>query len=94
MNSIKNYIRLIVGIITALLGIVFLFIPFLPFGYLLLFISAFFLARYIPILKRIMSFLRKKDKKGYIQKAEEKIRQFQDWIDRKLTGGKKEPQKD
>lgn len=94
MNSIKKYIRLIIGIITALFGIVFLFIPFLPFGYLLLFVSAFFLASYIPILKKFMSFLRKKDKKGYIKKAEEKIHQFENWIDRKLTGRKKEPQKE
>ncbi len=92
MNSIKNYIRLISGIITALLGMVFLFIPFLPFGFLLLFISAFFLVSYIPFLKKFMGFLQKKDKKGYIKKAEEKVRQFENWIDKKLTGGKKEPQ--
>lgn len=92
MSSLKKYIRLIIGIITALLGIVFMFIPFLPFGYLLLFISAFFLASYIPILKKFMSFLREKDKKGYIKKAEEKIHQFENWIDRKISGDKIKPQ--
>jgi drug/metabolite transporter (DMT)-like permease len=94
MNSLKNYIRLIIGIITALLGIVFLFIPFLPFGYLLLFVSAFFLASYIPILKKFMSFLRKKDRKGYIKKAEEKIHRFESWIDRKISENKSKPQKE
>jgi drug/metabolite transporter (DMT)-like permease len=88
MNSIKKYIRLIIGIITALLGIVFLFIPFLPFGYLFLFVSAFFLVSYIPFLKKFMNFLRKKDKKGYIKKVDAKIHQFENWIDKKISGDK------
>jgi uncharacterized membrane protein YbaN (DUF454 family) len=91
MKSIKKYIRLILGILTALFGIVFLFIPFLPFGYLFLFISAFFLSSYIPFMKKFKNFLSKKDKKGYIKRIEEKIRQFENWIDKKIGDDKNQP---
>lgn len=80
MNKFKKHIRLILGIILLILGIGFMVIPFIPIGYIIIFVAIFFLATYIPALKRFLTYLKKKDKKGRLKKVEKKIEDLENTI--------------
>lgn len=84
MSSIKKYIRISLGVIAFLFGLVCFMLPFLPFGYVFFFIACFFLASYIPQLQRFIDYLKTKDKKGYLVKAECRIQQFENWLNSKI----------
>lgn len=71
--NIKKNLRLIVGIAVLVVGAVFMVIPFIPLGYIFLFIGAFLLADKVPFLKKFMQWLKKKDKSGKLEKAEDKV---------------------
>lgn len=73
-----NYLRLILGILAFLFGAVFMFIPFIPLGYILIFIAVLFLSTYIPPLKRLLQKLKEKDKKGIIEKYDHKMDDMED----------------
>lgn len=81
----KKYIRLVVGIIILLLGGVFMLVPFIPLGYVFLFAGLFLLASYIPFLNKIITKLKKKDKKGLVKKVEKKIDEAEKEIDDKFV---------
>ncbi len=92
MSSIKKYIRISLATIAILFGLVCFMLPFLPFGYVFFFIACFFLASYIPQLQRFIDYLKTKDKKGYLAKAECRIEQFELWLNAKLQKhAKQEP---
>lgn len=84
MKVIRKYIRLILGVILMILGIAFMLIPFIPIGYLVIFVALFFLATYFPGLNNLLNKLRERDTKGRIDRIEEKIVQFEEWLSRKL----------
>lgn len=69
----RKNLRLIIGIIVLVAGGVFMIIPFIPLGYILLFIGAFLLAPKVPFLRKFMNWLKKKDKSGKLEKAEDKV---------------------
>lgn len=69
----RKYIRLVAGIIVLMLGIVFMLIPFIPLGYLFVFAGLLLLANYVPFLRKILVKIKKKDKKGLVEKAEKEI---------------------
>jgi len=71
--NIKKNIRFIAGIIVLVLGGVFMVVPFIPLGYIFLFVGAFLLAPKVPFLRRFMKWLKKKDKSGKLEKAEDKV---------------------
>jgi uncharacterized membrane protein HdeD (DUF308 family) len=71
-----KYIRIIIGIIILLAGIGFFVVPFLPFGYILLFIGAVLLAPDIPLFGRFFQWLESKDKSGRLKKVLNKIYRF------------------
>ncbi|HTO34827.1 MAG TPA: hypothetical protein VFC92_02895 [Bacteroidales bacterium] len=81
----KKYIRLVAGILILLLGGVFMLIPFIPLGYVLVFAGLFLLAQYVPFLRKLVDKLKKKDKKGRIEKVEKKINEAEEIIDEKLV---------
>ncbi|MAE84740.1 MAG: hypothetical protein CMB80_18515 [Flammeovirgaceae bacterium] len=54
-----------------------MFIPFIPFGYVLIFLSLFILAPKIPFLKKYMRFLKRKDKKGHLKRIEERMNEWE-----------------
>ncbi len=81
----KKYIRLVAGIIILLLGGVFMLIPFIPLGYVLVFAGLFLLSHYVPFLRKLVDKLKKKDQKGRIEKVEKKIDEAEEIIDEKLV---------
>ncbi len=68
----KANIRYIIGGISLLLGGLFMFIPFIPLGYVFLGVGAFLLSPAIPALKRLINFAEKKDPTNKVKKMEEK----------------------
>lgn len=75
MNKQKkfNYLRIGVAAILIAAGVVFLFIPFLPLGYILIFSGLFLVARNTLLFKRIMHVFKKNGNKKKIEDAENKI---------------------
>lgn len=69
----KKYIRLVAGIIVLVLGVVFMLIPFIPLGYIFVFAGLLLLANYVPFLRKVVAKIKKKDKKGIVDKAENEI---------------------
>ena len=72
----KKNLRYIVGGLVLLFGAVFMFIPFIPLGYILLAAGAFLLAPTVPFLRKVLKYIEKKDKKNRVKKLEDKIRKF------------------
>lgn len=70
-SLLKNK-RFLLGTVIFILGAVFMFIPFIPLGYVLLAVGAFLLYPVFPPLKRLLDYLRKKDRSNKIQKAQKK----------------------
>ncbi len=81
----SKYIRWVIGIIILLFGAVFMVVPFIPLGYIFLFAGLFILAYDIPFLKKYIDKLKKKDKKGRLDKVEEKINDGEKKIEDKLV---------
>jgi membrane protein implicated in regulation of membrane protease activity len=80
-----NYIRPVLGIIVLIIGLVSMVLPFLPLGYLFTLGGVILLAPDIPFLKRFISFLEKKDKKGRVEKATEKFTEVEEKVKRKVS---------
>lgn len=81
----KKYIRLVAGLILLILGSLFMFIPFIPLGYIFLVASLFLLATYIPPLNWIIEKIRTKDEKDRVGKVEKKIIDGEKFVDEKLV---------
>ena len=81
----KKYIRLVAGIVILALGAVFMVVPFIPLGYVFLFAGLFLLAYYIPSLNKVLNKIRKKDKKGRVERVEKKIGEGEKVVDDKMV---------
>ncbi|WP_421878563.1 hypothetical protein [Marinoscillum sp.] len=77
MQAYGTYIRYALGGISAILGVAFLFIPFIPLGYVLIFLALFILAPKIPFLRKYLRFLKKKDKNGHLKRIEETMNEWE-----------------
>ena len=75
-SKIKANIRYIIGGMVLFFGALFMFVPFIPLGYVFLGIGAFLLSPAIPALKRLIRFAEKKDPTNKIKELEEKTDQF------------------
>ncbi len=64
---------------TFLLGLVCLFLPFLPFGWFLLFITALLLTPYFKPIKKLLLWAIKRDKSGIFEKARKKVSELYHW---------------
>jgi len=69
-----KYARIVYGIIILLIGAVTMLLPMVPLGYIGVFVGAYLLHHRIPMLKRVMNWLRERDEEGRLQ-------QFEDWVD-------------
>lgn len=81
---IRKHLRSIIGIVVLLFGIVFMFIPFIPLGYILLAVGAYLLAPWLPFMRKLLRYLKKKDKRDRIEKTEEKVDEVFEQIKEKL----------
>ena len=82
----KKYIRPVIGLILIITGSVFLLIPFIPLGYVMLITGAFFLAPVIPVLGRAIDKLKVHDDKNRIKKAESEMNKVEEKVDGFLIG--------
>lgn len=82
------YLRWVVGILAALIGIVLMLIPFIPFGYAFVCASILILAPMVPFLKRVLDNIRARDKRGFLIKIENVLNRFFDFLH---NGFKKKP---
>jgi uncharacterized membrane protein len=80
----SKYIRPLVGILSLILGTAFLVIPFIPLGYILLIAGLFLLTPNIPVLKKAINKLKKKDDGGKIEKVEGKVDDAEDKMNSKI----------
>ncbi len=75
----RTYIIPLIASGTFILGLVCLVLPFLPFGWLLLFMTALLLVPYIKAMKKLLSWLIKWDKSGTFDKARKKVAELYHW---------------
>ncbi len=66
----KKYIRPVTGVFFLIAGSVFMLIPFIPLGYILIFGGLFLLAAQIPFLRKLIRKIKQKDNKGRVEKVE------------------------
>jgi hypothetical protein len=62
-----------------------MFLPFLPIGYVFTIGGIMLLAPYIPFLKRFLSYLEKKDKKGRVKKVIDKTSEVEENVEEKVS---------
>lgn len=77
LRAYSSYIRYIIGGLIALIGFVLMFIPFIPFGYVLIFLALFILAPKVPFLKKYVRLLKRKDKKGHLKRIEDRMNEWE-----------------
>lgn len=82
----KKYLRPVAGIIFLAAGAVFILIPFIPLGYILIFAGLFLLASYLPFVRKWIQKIKMKDDKGRVEKVEKEIEDTEDKMvnDKKL----------
>ena len=76
----KKLVRLGIGFLILCLGGVFMLFPFIPLGYIFVFAGLFLLAFEIRPLKKLVNRMKKNDKKGRIEKVEQKIEKGDQFI--------------
>lgn len=79
----KKYIIPIIAGITFIIGLACMLIPFLPFGWLLMAMTALLIFPYFEFMRKFLGWLLKKDKTGIIKKAAEKVNELYTWAGEK-----------
>jgi len=87
--KLKNLLRPVVGIIILILGGIFMFLPFIPLGYILIFSGLFLLSTEIPLFKKWLEKAKTKDEKGRIEKVEKSVTKKEDQLSNKFIRNKK-----
>ena len=82
--KIRKLITLVVGIVFLGLGILFMFIPFIPLGYIFIIIALFLLSYNLPFMRKLINKLRKKDKGNYIEKIENQVEKTERKVEKTL----------
>ncbi len=75
----KSFIIPLIAAGTFIFGMICLFLPFLPFGWLLLFMTALLLTPYFKPVEKLLKWLIKKDKTGTFEKARSKVARLYHW---------------
>jgi hypothetical protein len=88
-----SYIRPVLGSIVLIIGLVSMVLPFLPLGYIFTLGGIFILSPYIPYLKKLISYLEKRDKKGRVKKANQKFSEIEEMAEQKFSSNEPDPKK-
>lgn len=75
----KRFIIPLIATGTFIFGIICLFLPFLPFGWLLLIMTALLLTPYFKPVKKLLKWIIKKDKTGIFERARSKVARLYKW---------------
>lgn len=80
MKRIKQpYIIPLIATGTFILALICLFLPFLPFGWFLLIMTAILLTPYFKPMKKLLTWIIEKDKTGVFEKARKKVSELYRW---------------
>jgi|SRR5690554_4853593 len=81
MKRIKRqFIIPLIATGTFIFGLICMFLPFLPFGWLLMFMTALILTPYFKPMKKFLAWIIKKDKTGLFEKARRKVKDLYYWV--------------
>ncbi len=80
-----SYLWSVVGTVVLLIGLVSMLLPFLPLGYIFTLGGLLILSSRIPVLRRFLRRLEKKDKKGRVKKVNVKVSETEQKIERKIS---------
>ena len=80
-----KHVRTVVGIIILILGGIFMFVPFIPLGYVFLFGGLFLLSTKVPIFKKWLDKAKSIDKKGKIEKVEKMVDEKEEQLTEKIV---------
>lgn len=75
MNK-KKYIVPLIATGTFIVGLICMFLPFLPFGWFLMFMTALLLTPYFKPVKKLLVWMIRRDKTGICDKARKKVSQL------------------
>ena len=75
----RIYIIPLIATGTFILGLICLLLPFLPFGWLLIFMTALLLTPYFKPMKKLLIWLIKRDQSGIFDKARKKVAELYHW---------------
>lgn len=64
--------RIVYGTLFSIAGIILMLIPIIP-GYVFLLMGILLLHRKVPIFGRLLKWLKKKDRKGYLDRVESRL---------------------
>jgi hypothetical protein len=81
LAKVKKYIIPAIAILTFIAGLVSLMLPFLPFGWLLLAVSALLVVPYFEVMQRFIAWLSQKDTTGIVEKAGAQASKLYRWAD-------------
>jgi uncharacterized membrane protein YbaN (DUF454 family) len=79
----RRYIRPIIGGSLFLLGVVFMFLPMIPLGYLLLGAAAVVLAPLSPPFRHLLQWLEERDRSGRVKSVEKKVNRTVDRLEKR-----------
>jgi hypothetical protein len=83
-NTYLFYIRWTAGLILLVLGIAFLFIPFIPLGYIMLLASIVVVGPQLPYYDKAIDWLAKKDKSNKVRILERKLRMLENKMENRI----------
>lgn len=73
------------GTFILLLGLIFMFVPFIPLGYIFLAAALIILSYELPPVRRLLDRLKKNGNGDKIEKIEAEVDEVEDEIDKKIV---------
>ncbi len=80
-SNYRKYIRPLLGIVILILGITFMFFPFIPLGYIFTAAAIILLSYELPFVRRFVAFLKQRGNAKSINKIEEEVNSVENQID-------------
>lgn len=78
------YFRWIVGLLLLLLGLLFLFVPFIPLGYIFLFAAFIIIGPQLPFYNRFINWIIRRDHSGKFERVEKRLNAWDKLLEKKL----------
>lgn len=75
----KKFIIPGIAFLIFIAGLAALMVPFIPVGWLLIALASLLMAPYLPFVRKIIGWLSKIDKTGFVEKAGEKAANLYRW---------------
>jgi hypothetical protein len=76
----KKLIIPAIALLIFIIGLVCLFVPFIPLGWLFIALASLLMTPYLKFLRKFVSWLAKIDKTGFLEKAGKKATKLYQWV--------------